>query len=247
MFRVIANFLRHLRENFSKEGLWECKQLLFFEGKTKRKKQLLFEEAEKIKKEGQKYQKGILTIDFIFSFTIVLGLFQVFYVLSYTLMVAHLTQYLTFASARLFFAGHVSVTHQKELAEKKFNDLVQNTPAKYFYKDQFGLDSLRIEEFNYNTSESFRYKYVGVQVQFKSKILDFNVPFLGSTSSELGPDGFSAYLGSYLYREPTADECFKFNESRIRGILSLMSKFEKVRDHVTAPENVVAIIADNGC
>ena len=91
---------------------------------------------------------------------------------------------------------------------------------------------------------------MGVRVNFKAKILDFNVPLLGSTSSELGSEGFSAKLSSFLYREPTSDECFKFNVQRRKWILDLRSdsgkKFRRAESHGFRSDKVT-IIADNGC
>ena len=109
-----------------------------------------FMRRDEMKDTNRKYkknQKGVLTIDFIFSFTMVLGLFQIFYVLSYTLMVAHLTQYITFSSARLFFAGHIKRVDQKRLAQEKFDYLSKTSPVAQFYKKQFILENLEIKEF----------------------------------------------------------------------------------------------------
>lgn len=195
----------------------------------------------------RKNQKGVLTIDFIFSFLMVFGLFQLFYVLTYTLMVAHLTQYITFASARMYFAGHISTQAQESLARTKFENLTQNTPISAFFRRDFAVSDFQAREFNeFSVPAPERQKFVGVKVNFISRVLDFNVPLLGRTSSELQGQSFSADIGSYLYREPTSVECFRFMEDRPAAILNLNGKYNRASSHGFDPNNV-GVFADNGC
>lgn len=192
-------------------------------------------------------QKGVLTIDFIFSFTMVIGLFQLFYVVSYTLMVAQLTQYITFASARVYFAAHIDERSQIALAEKKYNELVNNSAVANFFKSGFALTNFEARYFDeIDVQDAFRQKFIGVRVNFESKILDFNVPFLGRTSSELDTNGFKADIGSFLYREPSSSECFEFMRGRARAILQLQNKYSQATSHGFDSENI-AVFADNGC
>jgi hypothetical protein len=194
-----------------------------------------------------KKQKGILTIDFIFSFMMVMGLFQLFYVLTYTFMVAHLTQYITFASARMFFAGHMDVQSQEALAQRKFDDLTQNTPMAAFYRNAFSISNFEAREFTEIAAPApERQKFVGVRVNFISRVLDFTVPLLGRTSTELQGQAFSADFSSYLYREPTSSECFRFIEDRARAIKNLNGKYSQA-DGFGFTDATVGIFADNGC
>lgn len=194
-----------------------------------------------------KSQKGILTIDFIFSFAMVMGLFQIFYVLTYTLMVAHLTQYITFASARLYYAGHIDENSQRNLAENKFNQLTQSSSVANFFRGPFAISNFEAREFTeYATPDTFRQKYIGVKVRFQSNVLDFNVPFLGRTNTELEGNAFQANMASYLYREPTAEECFSFLEERANAILNLEDKYSRASSNGFTPDQV-GVFADNGC
>lgn len=191
-----------------------------------------------------KNQKGILTIDFIFSFGMVMGLFQVFYVLTYTLMVAHLTQYITFASGRLYNAGHIDENSQRALAERKFEELTLDSAVANFFRGPFAVSNFEAREFTeYDTPAPYRQKYIGVKVRFQSNVLDFSVPFLGRTNTELEGNAFQANMASYLYREPTADECFRFMEERAEAILNLDGKYGSL--NVTPDQ--VGVFADNGC
>lgn len=196
---------------------------------------------------SRKKEKGILTIDFIFSFTMIIGLFQVFYVLSYTFMVAHLTQYITFASARVYFAGQIDPQAQETLAQQKFERLSQETAAASFFRNAFRLTDFEAREFTeIDAPETWRQKYTGARVTFESRVLDFNVPFLGRTNTELEGRGFTATIGSFLYREPTASECFTFMEDRARAIIQLDSRFNQSQSHGFNPDDV-GVFADNGC
>lgn len=191
-------------------------------------------------------QKGILTIDFMFSFAMVIGLFQVFYLISYTLMVAQVSQYIAFASSRLYFAGHIDESSQQRLAEQKFKDLKENSSVSSFYRSAFVLNNFQAGEFNYPVGDAFRQSFVGVRIDYESKILNFNVPFLGRTDTELEGQGFKATVGSYLYREPTSEECFSFNSDRARAILRLNPKFNQAVSHGFDKE-AMGLYADNGC
>ncbi len=177
----------------------------------------------------------------------VIGLFQLFYAITYTFMVAHLTQYITFASARLFFAGHIDVQSQEALAEKKYTELTQNSAAATFFKNAFVISNFEAREFNeFATQFPWRQKYVGVRVGFESKVLDFNVPFLGRTGSQLAGQGFTATMGSFLYREPTSTECFRFIEERAQAILNLNGKFNQAATY-GFDIGTVGVFSDNGC
>lgn len=196
---------------------------------------------------NQNQQKGVLTIDFIFSFAIVIGFFQLFYMITYTLMVAHLTQYITFASARMYFAGHIDNQSQKKAAEDKFLALSQNSPVAGFFKNAFVLSDFEAREFDeITTPVPFRQKFVGSRVKFQSNILDFSVPFLGRTSEGLQTNGFQSVISSYLYREPTAIECFNFIKDRARAILDLNPKYNQATSYGMDVNNV-GVFTDDGC
>ncbi len=194
-----------------------------------------------------KNQKGILTIDFIFSFAMVIGFFQLFYVICYTLMVSQLTQYMTFASARMYFAGHIDNQSQQRLAERKFNELLEDSPVASFFKGAFTISDFEARDFDeITTQEPYRQKFIGVRVGFQSNVLDFNVPFLGRTTEGLEGNGFKSVIGSFLYREPTSTECFRFMEERARAILELNGKYNRASNFGMDP-TTVGVFADNGC
>ncbi len=201
----------------------------------------------KVKKSKSKNQKGILTIDFIFSFAMVIGFFQLFYVITYTLMVAHVTQYMTFASARLYFAGHIDNESQRTLAERKYTELLEDSQVSSFFRSAFTLTDFQARDFDeIDSPEPWRQKFIGVRVGFQSNVLDFNVPFLGATSEGLQGNAFTSVIGSFLYREPTSSECFEFLEDRARAILELNQKYNRATSFGMSV-NEVGVFADDGC
>lgn len=191
-------------------------------------------------------QKGILTFDFMFSFMMVIGLFQIFYYLTFTLIAAQATQYVMFSASRNFFAGHQNVQKQTERAELKFNQLTQDSALSFFYKNGIKLSNFEARPFDeHPVKSSFRQKFVGTSVLFDAQILDFTVPFLGTTADELEGNGFTANISAFLYREPTALECLAFNKARAQAIKKLNSKFMKASSNGFTDD--VGVFSDNGC
>ena len=45
-------------------------------------------------------QRGFITIDFLFSLVLVLGFSALLFIMTFTLLVAEVTQYITYAAAR---------------------------------------------------------------------------------------------------------------------------------------------------
>lgn len=192
-------------------------------------------------------QKGILTFDFMFSFLIIIGLFQFYFHITFTLLAAQATQYVMFSSARAFFAGNHSVQDQNTLAEAKFKKLTEESPLAIFFNSKVKLSNFEAREFEeIPVSASGRQKFVGTSVLFDAKMLNFKVPLMGSTASSLEGEGFTANISAYLYREPTSFECLGFNKARGAAIKNLNSgKYSKSTQYGFKDET--AVFSDNGC
>ncbi len=52
-------------------------------------------------------QSGMITVDFLFAFVLVMGFAAILFSLSMTLTVAEVTQYATYTAARAYTAGHL--------------------------------------------------------------------------------------------------------------------------------------------
>ena len=202
-----------------------------------------------------KNEKGILTLDFLFAFVLVMGFSFLFFALSLTLTVVEVTQYITFAGARNAFPGNFSPAEQLAAGEAKFNELTAHEVFQPFYKNGWfevtsppnvGLASDSIEA--YRPADGKHNRFFGVATNFTAKILDFNVPFYGSTAPEGDGSGssFTTVIGSYLGREPTTVECTTFTGNRWSNIRRLTVTGASPYTSFTTDGGYFPY-ADNGC
>jgi len=179
-----------------------------------------------------KSQRGLITVDFLFALVLILGFAGLMFALTMTLTLASVTQYVTFASARNFFTAHITQDQQIDRANKKYEELLGNPVLKPLYTNGWFL--VDAQPFvgdhtslipQYAEAAQNANKFWGVGTNFTATILDFNIPFFGSTA----PDGdgtgsgFKTYMGSYLGREPTTEECLAFVDQRWVMIRNLRS------------------------
>lgn len=175
-------------------------------------------------------QRGILTVNFLFSIVLILGMSGLLFVLCFTLSVASVTQYVTFAAARNYTAGHITQDLQINRANAKYNELISGPVLKPLYNNGWfavggrpgvGDHTTLIPGFA-DATEGVN-KFWGVGTNFTAMVLAFTIPFFGSTTPD-GDDsgaGFSTYLGSYTGREPTTEECLNFMAARWNAIKGL--------------------------
>ena len=193
-------------------------------------------------------ESGMITLDFIFAFVLVMGFTQILFAMSLTLTVAEVTQYVTFASARSYVGSHIDPNTQKEVAQQKWNQLVNSQTLRPLYNGNwFELSSEPMighisRDFirEYYTEPDFDY-FHGTATLFTAKMLDFHIPFWGSTTDE-GDDrgaGFKTTLGSYLGREVSVQECTSFAAQRYQAIQNLGSYSGGGNNYIP--------MEDNGC
>jgi hypothetical protein len=196
-----------------------------------------------------KSQKGILTVDYLFALTLVMGFTTILFALSMTLVVSEIVQYMTFASARAFIAGHVDPDKQKELGSRKYSELWSHNSFNSFFSNGWFVVPSSSKPGNYNRAYPVQgspklHYFTGVQTQFTSKILDLRIPFFGSTSDQTSggkEKGFTSVISSFLIREPSSSECHtNFISERWKNIKSI-SPYGAYTTTDPAP------IADNGC
>lgn len=191
-------------------------------------------------------------MDYIFALVLILGFSGVLFSFAFTLCLSEITQYITFSAARTYMASHISQVNQETEAIKKYNELVQNKTVRALYKSgwfKIGKAPVVGHISNQRFPDAVEAPDVdlfwGVGTDFTAEILDFRIPFYGSTtsSSDSGASGFKTFMASYLGRESTVEECLNFNAQRWRKIKNLSVKYKRVN---TSP-NSYALIADNGC
>ncbi|XGC80963.1 hypothetical protein ACES2L_00515 [Bdellovibrio bacteriovorus] len=200
--------------------------------------------------------RGMLTAEFIFSIVLCAGLCIVLFSLNFTLSMAEVAQYIAFSSARAHAAGHVDIEKQEQLGREKFTELINNPVLKPIFNATeggwFKLTDLEVRgggpsgrSFNdeYKTTEN-RMPQVGVRFNFKARILNMKVPFLGATSED--PDaGFNAKVTGLLIREPTQKECRELQiRQRYTAILDLDPRYKILG---ASGANKYQLMEDNGC
>ena len=202
-----------------------------------------------------KNQKGFITIDFIFAIVLIMGFTGVLFKLMFTLSVASLTQYITFASARNYTAAHITQDLQKERAIAKYKELISNVVIKPLYTNGwYKVDTEPtvgdIAEVvpGYQQPGDAPNQFWGSATHFNAKVLDFNIPFFGSTTPEGDGSGagFTTFLGSYLGREITTEECLKFVAARWQKIRALQVSGGSSYSTSTSDSGYMPI-ADDGC
>ncbi len=204
--------------------------------------------------------RGMITVDFLFAMVLVLGFTSILFALSLTLTVAEVTQYITFASARNYFASHLTHDRQKELALAKYYQLLENVEfAPLFRNGWFQVDqepaigdiSRVIPQYrdsggagNFDSKNMFW----GVGTNFIARILDFQIPFYGSTNpqGDGSGSGFQTFLGSYLGREVSTQECQQFMRARWANIRNLEVQGASPYSAFTSDSGYSAN-EDNGC
>lgn len=206
-----------------------------------------------------KNQKGSLAIDFIFAFTMIFGFTLIMFSFALTLTAVEMTQYLTFTSARAYFASHLDQSKQSEQAAKKYDELLAQEGYSFLNKSSwFEIGNRYIgnlqghpegEMQEYLPSGGNPNRFEGVVVSFIARILSMNSSFLGSTEPSGDGTGstFATRIASYLGREPTTDECKKFIDERWKHIRQLSVVGGNAPYSTGTDENAYFAMADNGC
>ncbi len=217
---------------------------------------------------------GQMTLDFIFAFVLVMGLTGILFSLSLSLTVASVTQYITYASGRSYFASHITFGRQQAQASQKFDELESNPAfATLFNGDWFEVNRLlpivtednnsailpyqaffsRAQEYgeknlvtNSASDGEVVNKFAGVGADLTARMLDFQIPFFGSTNpeSQQKGDGFRAFLASYMPYEPSQLSCRRFLNNKWTAIRTLHDSYGNAPN---TNADSYALITDNGC
>src|SRR5262245_8889364 len=81
----------------------------------------------------KKSQRGSITLDFVFALVLISGFSAVLFSLSISLVVVEITQFMTFAAARTYMAGHTSVEEQERLGLQKWDELKRDSELGVFF------------------------------------------------------------------------------------------------------------------
>jgi hypothetical protein len=200
-------------------------------------------------------ERGIITVDFMFSMVMILGLASLMFVLTFTLSVASVTQYITFAAARNYVVGHIDPATQEQRAQAKYQELVNHKVFKPLYTNGWYKvdpqpavgDHTKIIP-GYGGATQGTNKFWGVGTNFTAAVLEFKIPGFGSTQpdGDGSGEGFKTYMGSYLGREPTTEECINFVNVRWNAIRNLQVSGGAAYSTGTASSGYFPM-TDDGC
>lgn len=174
--------------------------------------------------------RGQVTVDFLFAMVLVLGFSGLLFVVTFTLSVASITQYITYSAARSYVVANLDRDTQIRRGKEKYLELINDPVFKPLYSN--GWFKIDAEAFvgdhttiipEYQAATEGVNAFWGVGTNFVARVLDFRIPFFGSTApdSDGSGAGFKTYIGSYLGREPTAEECITFTAARWQAIRNL--------------------------
>lgn len=203
--------------------------------------------------------RGSITVDYLFAFFLVSGFSMVIITFSLTLTMVEVVQYMSYAAARNYFAGHISQDRQSRAAAEKFFSLKTDpaiavllsggwfeVPNQSFMASSTITQVEPFREYNPNPQHNL---FHGVVVAFNAKILDFQVPFFGSTkksNADGEAQGFKTNITAFLGREPTFTECNRFNADRWTAIRRLPALNGASNYSYSPPTSEYIVINDNG-
>lgn len=195
---------------------------------------------------------GIIIIDFLFALVISFGVGAVLFALSYSLVMAQVTQYVAFSSGRAFSSGNLSPEAQVNAGRDQYERLISsrvygNLRSRGWFSvsdpDELEIrDGLNGRSFDQEYSNNTDLPFLGVRVRYSPRVLNLNIPFLGPTS--LDPEGFVTNITGFMLREPTVVECQTFMEQRAEALVALDSRFGQLGPR---PVQDYHPMEDNGC
>lgn len=196
-----------------------------------------------------KKQKGVLTLDFLFSVMAVYGITLVFGCLALVLVLSSVGQYISFSVNRAHISSHIDRQQQALAAQTKYDIIARKflpfigRGPKAWVK-MTGPVPLSGETFDTSNPGGKRQKKYGYAIQFSFDFLKkVKAPILGSPADGADPNFGKARLKSILYREPSTMECLEFNSKRWKKILDRFPNLKNLTDS----SRPFGAQADNGC
>lgn len=199
-----------------------------------------------------KENKGIITIPFLLVMIIILSFILSFFGLAMTFAHVSVTQYLTYSSARKFaLAGEsqedqmrTSKNHYEKLRGRFFKSSAHTgkTGDWFYIPEEISWD--RGGSSNFGDPEGYtdgashptKNTFYGISVNFRSFIIQLQIPFLTDGGDEDAPE---IRVLSFLGREVSKEECEIFNAGR----------YEKIKAEYNSINNIENFVSggDNGC
>ncbi|MCC6278196.1 MAG: hypothetical protein IT289_09810 [Oligoflexia bacterium] len=195
-------------------------------------------------------ENGQLTIDFLFSFILVMTVSVLLSALAYGLTLVEIVQYISFSGARVYFAAELTPNEQTQAAKAKVDQLLESTPfisrarrAGWIEIASNGHGAGKLSNYRDQIgASSDRDSFIGYQIVFNLPIMGLELPFFGAAlQPPQGSPGFQTRVSSFLLREPTFQEC----QAVMRGAYSAL--IQKDPSIYGRGAGTPVLILDNGC
>lgn len=196
-------------------------------------------------------QSGQGVLDFLFASVLIFGTAALIGALSTALTLTEAIQYVSFSGARSYFAADRTIAQQSQAAEEQVNALVKNLPFLTGAINSGWIKITRKQARNYTDyavskggelgADSGRNEFTGYQLEVALPLLTFKIPLMGNLVTPSDGDDVKVTVSSFLMREPTYEECVKFNNQLYQVLLQKNSAYAR-----GATTGFVAI-NDNGC
>ncbi|MBC7753859.1 MAG: hypothetical protein H7Z71_06450 [Moraxellaceae bacterium] len=222
-------------------------------------------------------QSGFIAADFIFSFVLVIGCGMLVFLLTFSLAVVEISQYIVWSTARNYSAANVDEPTAKVQALIKFKNLSDkfplltgsNNPSPWFVLDDPMVDDLakkdpdfvaklENDKDNRDGQQQIRQPWIGARAYLDFKILKgVKLPLLGPVLAADKRDNFKFPIRAFILRHPSQTECQGFFEVGKRfneGIQKISGEsFQQIKDvHIQSIKNIDGAssylpMEDNGC
>ena len=197
--------------------------------------------------------RGSITVEFLLGFILILSFVMLFSVMTLTLAVSEITQYITYAASRALFLSDGRRDLQIKSAKDKYKELSTSQHFDKLFKP--GLFKIKAHDalakengFGYNGKFGFAsdvpYLFYGVWTDFTPKVLEVDTLWGGTEEDEAF---FKTSIGSYLGRESTLKECENFVKKRWERISREHGSIPSAVNPAVFYNNNYSSYLDNGC
>jgi hypothetical protein len=200
-------------------------------------------------------QSGQLTLEFMLAIILIVSISTVLGILTFTLSMTEVLQYVTFAGARSYMAADMTKDDQIDAGNDKVHLLLSSLPFLTGAEASGWITVPKKTRGTIDTNSPYSQslgaslehsQFEGYQLRFSVPILNIQIPFIRDViTPPPGSKDFGATLSSFLMREPSFMEC--------QGYMNAVYKYLLLRGPYTIPSSGGSsssgpvVIMDNGC
>ena len=210
----------------------------------------------------KKSESGFIIADFLFSFTLVIGVGMFIFALTFSLATIEISQYIVWSAAHTYSSANVDEAKAATAARVKFKSLSSQFPlltGEGNASPWFTLDDFKVQ--NHATEPTFmgkvsvndlenrdgntekRQPWTGASAYINLKLFgNMGIPFIGKVGKD--PDSFKFRIYAFIIRHPSFEECSGFFEQRFEKGVKKLEGFDSIP---LKPATEPYKVEDNGC